>query len=54
MQFVEYFMPKEMRYLPAFEGKLYLLQTNRHNLNNLNDSNVSKIISKNLGSISKN
>lgn len=54
MQFVEYFMPREIKYRPALEGRWYLLQTKRHSLNNLNDSNVSKIILINLGSMSSN
>lgn len=54
MQFVEYFMPSEMRYLPAFAGRWYLLHTKRHSLKSLNDSRVSRMMLMNFGSMSSN
>jgi hypothetical protein len=54
MQLVEYFMPREMRYLPAFAGRWYRLQTKRHSLKSLNDSRVSRMVLMNLGSMSSN
>ncbi len=54
MQLVEYFIPKEIRYRPALDGRWYLLQTNKQSLKSLNDYNVSRIMLMNLGSISSN
>ena len=48
MQLVEYLRPNEMRYLPAFAGRWYRLQTNRQSLNSLKDSRVSRMMSMNL------
>lgn len=52
MQLVEYFMPREIRYLPALPGRWYLLQTKRQSLNSLKDSRVSRMMLMNLGSMS--
>ena len=54
MQLVEYFKPREMRYLPAFAGRWYLLQTKRQSLKSLNDSRVSRMVLMNFGSMSSN
>lgn len=52
LQLVEYLIPRDRRYLPALEGRWYLLQTKRQSLNSLNDSSVSRIMLMNLGSMS--